>query len=363
MPSAVIDLAALRHNLARLRQVLKPGTAVMAMVKADAYGHGASRVALALERCGVTWFGVATPAEALALREAGVGGDILVLIQTYHQDAALLEQEIALAISDETSLAALHAQRRPGQRARVHLEVDTGMGRLGLPPEGAIKLAERLSRTPEVVLGGLFTHFACADEADRSFTERQLERFQQVLDELRQLGITPPLIHAANSAGLLAYPEAHFDLVRPGIALYGYHPSPVTKPLSPDLQPVMTLSAPVVFVKPVKAGQSVSYGATWRSPRDTTIATVRCGYADGYPRTLSNRAQVRLHGALCPVVGRVCMDQLMIEVGALEVKVGDRVTLFGPEGPTAEELSLLAGTIPYELLTRIGERVERIYLV
>jgi alanine racemase len=262
---------------------------------------------------------------------------------------------------DEASLAALREQRRPGQRARVHLEVDTGMGRLGLPPEGAVRLAEQLARSPGVVLEGLFTHFACADEADRGFTERQIARFQHVLSELKRRGLTVPLAHAANSAGVLAYPEAHFDLVRPGIALYGYHPSPVTKPLLPDLKPVMTLSAPVVIVRRVKAGQSISYGATWRAPSDTTIATVRLGYADGYPRALGNRAQVRLHGALCPVVGRVCMDQLMVEVGALEVNVGDRATLFGPERPTAEELAQLAGTISYELLTRIGERVERSY--
>lgn len=361
MPTAAIDLAALRHNLTRLRQVLRPGTAVMAMVKADAYGHGAGPVALALMHCGVTWFGVATPAEALALRAAGVSADILVLMPVYRDVAALLEQEIALTITDDLSLTALREQRRPGQRARVHLEVDTGMGRLGLPPEGAVRLAEQLARTSEVTLEGLFTHFACADEADRSFTERQMARFQQALSELKRRGITVPLTHAANSAGLL-YPEAHFDLVRPGIALYGYHPSPVTKPLLPDLKPVMTLSAPVVFVKRVNAGQSVSYGAEWRAPSDTTIATVRLGYADGYPRALGNRAQVRLHGALCPVVGRVCMDQLMVDVGALEVNIGDRVTLFGPEGPTAEELAQLAGTISYELLTRIGERVERSYV-
>jgi alanine racemase len=362
MPTAVIDLAALRHNLAQLRQVLQPGTAVMAMVKADAYGHGAGPVALALMRCGVTWFGVATPAEALALRAAGVSGGILVLMPAYRDAAALLEQEIALTITDEPSLAALREQRRPGQRARVHLEVDTGMGRLGLPPAGAVRLAEQLARTPDVILEGLFTHFACADEADRSFTDGQLARFQQTLSELERRGIIVPLTHAANSAGMLAYPEAHFDLVRPGIALYGYHPSPVTKPLLPGLKPVMTLSAPVVFVKRIKSGQSISYGATWRASSDTTIATVRLGYADGYPRALSNRAQVRLHGAFCPVVGRVCMDQLMVEAGALEANIGDRVTLFGPEGPTAEELAQLAGTIPYELLTRIGGRVERSYV-
>lgn len=362
MPTALIDLAALHHNLMQLRGRLGPGTAILAPVKANAYGHGAVAVASALARLGVSWFGVATSAEALALREAGITGNILLFIPAYDGVATLLDHDIALTIADEASLAALTAQRRPGQRARVHLKVDTGMGRLGLVAEAAVALAERLARTPGLDLEGLWTHFACADEAERRFTELQLARFQEVVQGLARRGITVPLRHAANSSALLAYPEAHFDLVRPGIALYGYHASPVTEPLLPDLKPVMTLTAPVVFVKPLKAGQSVSYGATWHAPQDTTIATVRLGYADGYPRALGNRATARVHGTLCPIVGRVCMDQLMIDVGALEVSVGDTVTLFGPEGPTAEDLARLVGTIAYELLTRIGERVTRRYL-
>jgi alanine racemase len=360
MPVANIDLTALRHNLELLRARLAPDCQTMAAVKADAYGHGALPVARALEAAGVEWFGVATPAEALELRAGGVGARILLLGPALAGIAELVDAEVDLTVADESSVAAIRCSGAPG-RARVHLKVDTGMGRLGKPPAGALALARELAGDSRFELVAVWTHFAAADEADRSFTEAQLEAFAGLLDELERSSLRPPIAHAANSAGLLAYPESHFQLVRPGIALYGYSPSEALRALEPGLRPVMTLSAPVTFVKRVAAGTPVSYGASWRAPAETTVATVRFGYADGYPRILANRGWAMLAGRGVPVAGRICMDQLMIDVGDLEVAPGDRVTLFGPGGPTAEDLGSLASTVSYEILTSVSARVARSY--
>ena len=360
-PHATVSLAALAHNIRALRSRLRLATAILAPVKANAYGHGAVGTARHLEALGVSWFGVATAGEALELRAGGVGGRILIFTPVYHGLEALLEQDITLSVVD-THSAEVVKKAATGQ-ARVHLKVDTGMGRLGGGTKETLATAELLDNMPRVELEGLWTHFACADESDRSYTERQLERFCEAVSALEHAGIQPPLKHTANSAATLAYPESHFDMVRPGIALYGYHSSPHSATYAPELVPIMTLSAPVTFVKRVCKGQSLSYGALWTAPKGTTIATVRFGYADGYPRVLSTTpaAQVRLCGQLCPIVGRVCMDQLMVDVGDLGVRVGDQAVIFGPEGPTAEELGEAAGTISYELLVRLGTRVARAY--
>jgi len=363
-PLATVDLRALEHNLARLRDRLRPGTRVLAAVKADAYGHGAAAVASRLHAAGVTWFGVATAAEALALRDAGIGDDILLFSPVYH--AATLRRlaaaDIALTLADARGLEALRSARA-ARPLRAHLKVDTGMGRLGLPWQRAAEVARSAERAGEVDLEGVWTHLARADEPGRAPTLAQLERFENLLDGLRRDGIEPPLRHAANSAAVLAYPEAHYQLVRPGIALYGYHSGDAVAALEPELRPVMTLQAPVTFVKRVAAGTAVSYGGTWQADRETTIATVRTGYADGYPRLLSSKGTAVLHGRQVGVVGRVCMDQLMLDAGDMEVRPGDTVTLWGPPpGPTAESLARSIGTISYELLTRVSPRVPRAYL-
>lgn len=362
VPRAIVSLEALSHNVGVLRSRLQPGTAILAPVKADAYGHGAVQVAKHLETLGVAWFGVATAQEALELRAGGVTGDILVFIPVYDGLEPLLEQGVTVSVADTQSAEAV--VRAAGQKAKVHLKVDTGMGRLGEGTAGTLATARLLDRTPNIDLEGLWTHFACADEPDRSYTERQLKRFHDAVTALAREGVEVPLKHTANSAATVAYPESHFDLVRPGIALYGYSSSPHSAALAPELTPVMTLTAPVTFVKRVQKGECVSYGALWTAPQATTVATVRFGYADGYPRALStcSAAQVRLHGELCPVVGRVCMDQFMVEVGTLDVQVGDRALVFGPAGPTAEALGTAAGTISYELLVRLGPRVARKYV-
>jgi alanine racemase len=361
-PVASVDLGALEHNLGRLRSRLKPGTAVLAAVKADAYGHGAARVAGRLLAAGVRWFGVATAGEALALRAAGIDADILLFGPVH--DAATLRRlahaDVALTLVDEASLEALRAAGA-GRGVRVHLKVDTGMGRLGLPWARAVELARAVDAAPEVELEGVWTHLARADEPGRAPTLAQLERFDRLLDALREDGIEPRWRHAANSAGVIAYPEAHYDLVRPGIALYGYPPGDAVAALEQELRPVMRLQAPVTFVKRVAAGTPVSYGGTWAADRDTTIATVRAGYADGYPRLLSGKGFAALHGRQVGVAGRVCMDQLMLDAGDLAVQPGDTVTLWGPPGPSAETLARSIGTIAYELLTRVSARVPRRY--
>ena len=360
MPRADIDLATLGRNLDIVTGYLSPGTRVLAAVKANGYGHGAVETALHLERAGVDAFGVATAGEALELRRAGIAGQILVFGPVYGRVAELVYHDVTLTVTDRTSLDAVTSARPPGP-ARVHLKVDTGMGRLGLPWREAVELARLLDRSEGVEFEGVWTHFARADEEELASTKRQLERFGDLLAALDAEGLRPPLVHAANSAGIVAHPDNHFDMVRPGIALYGYHSSPAIAAIEPDLRPVMTLSAPVTFVKRVRAGTPISYGGLWTAPDDTVVATVRIGYADGYPRSLSNLGRVRFGERLLEIAGRVCMDQFMVDAGDADIGVGDRVQLFGPSGPDAEELAASIGTISYELLTSVSPRVERAY--
>jgi alanine racemase len=356
---AEVDLAALGRNLTRIRERLAPDVGVLAAVKANGYGHGAVRVAQHLTTLGVDRFGVATAEEALELRAGGVVGEILLFGPASRTDE-LIEAGVSLTITDAPSLERIVRSGATGP-AQVQLKVDTGMGRLGLPAEAAAAVARAADAAPGVELTGVWTHFARSDEPASGATEAQLKSFERLLELLRADGIDPPLVHAANSAGIFCFPQSHYRLVRPGIALYGYHSSPEAQALSPTLEPALTLRAPVTFVKRVHAGAPVSYGALWRAPHDTTVATLRIGYADGYPRQLSNRGVAQLHGREVAIAGRVCMDQLLLDVGDLEVAVGDRAVLFGPEGPDGEALADTIGTISYELLVRLSPRVARVY--
>lgn len=358
MPTATVSLDALRHNVDRIRSHLQPATNLLAAVKANAYGHGAVAVAHHFAACGVAYLGVATAGEALELRAGGVTLPILIFSPVYKNIPELVDYGVSLTVADAHSLSVVKAS---GARANVHLKVDTGMGRLGLGWREAVALAQATDAAENVVLEGVWTHFAASDDADRTFTAGQLEAFHLFLEGLREHGIAPGLVHAANSAGIFAYPEAHFDMVRPGIALYGYHSSAVIAELEKDLRPALTLTAPVTFVKRVAAGTPISYSGLWTAPRDTTVATVRIGYADGYPRLLTNKGAVGVKGELKPVAGRVCMDQLMVDMGDADVAVGDRVTLFGPGGLDAETLAGRMGTISYDLLVSLSARVERVY--
>lgn len=363
-PVAYVDLAAIEHNLAVVKGRLAPGTKVLAAVKADAYGHGLVPVARRLERAGVAWFGVATPGEALALREAGVEAGVLLLgpVRSPELITRLADARVALTLTDHAALERYAAADLP-RPLELQIDVDTGMSRLGLPAAATPALALAVARHPKLRLGGVWTHFTDSDDPDPSTTRRQLEAFEAALAGLARAGVEVPLRHAANSAATIAYPEAHYDMVRAGIVLYGHHGSDWVARQEPLVRPAMRLEAPVTFVKRVAAGTPVSYGALWRAPRDTTLATVRIGYADGYPRQLTGRGWVSLRGQRCDVVGRVCMDQLMIDVGHLDgVEPGERVVLWGEGGPDAEALARSFGTVSYELLSGLGPRVPRVYL-
>ena len=360
MPRATINLLSLGSNLKVLRDYLTTDTKVMAAVKGNAYGHGACEIAKHLESCGVEAFGVATATEALALRYSGITADILIFSPVFKNLEELIDHDINLTVANSESLAAI-SSLAPTRTARVHLKVDTGMGRLGLNPQDSIQLALAIARTSCIELEGIWTHLARADEDNAEHTDQQLDIFTNVLDALDGEGIRPPFVHAANSAAIIRYPNSHFNMVRPGIALYGYHSSPHIAKYEPTLKPIMSLSAPITFVKTVQAGTPISYGGLWTSTEDTVVATVRCGYADGYPRLLSDLGHVRFSNRHLKVAGRVCMDQMMVDAGDSRIAVGDRVELFGPEGPDLVALAASIGTISYELLTSLSPRVERTY--
>ncbi|MEX2503195.1 MAG: alanine racemase [Trueperaceae bacterium] len=367
MPVADIDLSALTRNAARLRRRAQGGADLLVAVKADAYGHGLIPVARALAREGVSWFGVATADEAWQLRRAGVPGRVLIfgpLRGTELRRALASDADLTVCTDDDVdAVRAAQAERREAAmaRPRLHLNVDTGMARLGQRPAEARAVADRIDADDALTLEGAWTHLACADDLDADVTDRQLDAFDRFLADLARDGIRPTLRHAANSAGLLAHPRSHYDLVRSGIAAYGCCPGLGLERFMPEFEPVLRLTAPVTFVKRVRSGESVSYGHRWTAPKDVTVATVRIGYADGYPRALSNRGEASLHGRTVQVAGTVCMDQLMLDAGDAQVDVGDRVVLLGPGGPSAESLATRIGTIPYDLVTRVGGRVLRRY--
>jgi alanine racemase len=361
MPRATVDLLSLENNLRVLRDYLAPGTKVMAAVKGNAYGHGACEIAGHLASCGVEAFGVATAAEALALRHSGITAKILIFNPVFERIAELIDYGVSLTVVNPESLAAISASGATSL-AGVHLKVDTGMGRLGLNCQHAFLLALEIARAASVELEGVWTHLARADEENIKYTHHQLDLFANLLDTLDAEGLRPPLVHTANSAGIIGYPNSHFDMVRPGIALYGYHPSATIAKLEPKLKAVLSLSAPVTFVKAVHSGTPISYNGLWTAAEDTVVATVRCGYADGYPRLLSNVGRVRFGNHYLKIVGRVCMDQMMVDARNSGISVGDRVQIFGPEGPDPVQLAESIGTISYELLTSIAPRVDRTYV-
>lgn len=361
---AEVDLSALTHNLDVVRRHVAPGAEVLAVVKANAYGHGLPGTALHLESQGVRWFGVATPAEALTLRDGGVGAKVLLLSPVAEPATVteLVARGVTLTVPGEDALAAIAAADLPGE-VEVHLKLDTGMGRLGArTPAEAARLAVAAARTRGVRVTGTFTHLYASEDEDEGPTLEQLGRFDAMAAAVRASGVEPGLLHAANSGAVFRFPSHHLDLVRPGIVLYGYYPGPLVAALAPGLRPAMRLTAPVSFVKRVPPGTTVSYGGLWRAARETVIATVRAGYADGYRRSLTGRARVGHRGRLLEVIGRVCMDQMMVDATGADLRVGDRVVLWGPGGPSAEELGEAIGTVSYEMLTGVAARVGRTYV-
>lgn len=362
---AEIDLAAIKHNLTSIKALIGSHTKLMAVVKANAYGHGMEEVARAALEAGTEFFGVASLEEAMALRHCGINTPVLVLGYIPTRYASLvIDNNISAAVYDlETALA--YSKAAGPKKAKLHIKLDTGMGRIGfIPGEEAVSDIVTISRLPGIELEGIFTHFAVADRKDKSYTHRQLGLFQEMLEELENRGVKPELKHVANSAAIMDMPETRFDMVRSGIITYGLYPSNEVKRQNLDLIPAMRMKSRVTMVKTLKKGEAVSYGCTFVSSSDMKIATVAAGYADGYSRSLSNRAWAAIKGQRVPLIGTVCMDQCMFDVSEADnVKTGDEIILFGrpQDGITVDDLAGIAQTINYELVCLITSRVPRIY--
>ncbi|CAB1077365.1 Alanine racemase (EC [Olavius algarvensis Delta 1 endosymbiont] len=376
-----IDLSAYAHNIRELRRITQPQARLMAVVKANGYGHGAIEVARTALQNGAELLGVARLHEAVELRKAGLAAPILIFGYSPPESTpTIVDNELIQTVYSPASAQALSEQAaRRGEKIKVHIKIDSGMGRLGLlvddpadkPSPGSaaarsISDVKTISRLANVEVEGIFTHFATADSADKSYATAQLKRFTGFLGRLESDGLKPPLRHAANSAALIDLPDSHLDLVRPGIATYGLNPSAEIHQNRVQLRPVMTLKSRIIHLKQVPAGFHISYGITYRTDKPTTIATVPVGYADGINRMLSSRGYMLVHGQRVPIVGRVCMDLTMLDVGALhDVQIEDEVVVFGrqsDEALAADELATTLGTINYEIVTSIAGRVPRIYI-
>lgn len=377
---AEIDLKAIAHNIKELRRITQPQARLMAVVKANGYGHGAVEVSRCALQNGAALLGVARIEEGLQIRKAGINVPILVFGYTHPQQAGdliqynLTQSVHTTATARELSQAALSL----AAKIKIHVKVDTGMGRLGLLPQNfqsdqlekinSDTIAETLAiaNLDGLELEGIFTHFASADSADKTDTEYQLDLFLNYRKDLQKAGLNPPLAHAANSGALLDMPRSHLDLVRPGIAIYGLYPSDEVDRKRILLKPAMALKTKIIQLKNVPAGFKISYGSTHTTQQPTTIATVPIGYADGLNRGLSSRGRMLVGGQRVPIVGRVCMDLTMLDVGDVKnVQVGDEVVVFGKQENktlSVDEMATMLNTINYEIVTGISARVPRIYL-
>jgi len=360
-----VDLGALEFNYRQIRKRIPSGVKLLAVVKADAYGHGAIPVSLRLEKSGVEYLGVAIPEEGVELRKGGVKAPILVLGGIFGAEVdQIFRFRLTPVIFRKDSLKILsrEAEKR-GRRVKVHLKVDTGMGRLGVPLNLWPDFLKEVRRFPRIDIEGILSHFSMMDE-ERDFTQDQWRAFQRAVATAQELGISSQYLHMASSATLTAFPAYSAKLVRPGIMLYGSYPSPAFQSLV-QLKPVMTLKTRIHFLKRVPPGTRISYGGTFTTKRESLIATLPIGYADGYSRHLSNHGEVLIHGKRAPVVGKVCMDFIMVDVTDIpRVSVGDEVILMGKQGReqiTPEEIAEKINSISYEVLCSIGKRVPRIY--
>ncbi|NOZ29539.1 MAG: alanine racemase [Chloroflexi bacterium] len=360
-----IDLDAISENVRRVREIVGPHVRIMAVVKANAYGHGLFQIAHAAVAGGVSMLGVACLSEAHMLQEAGIAIPMLVLGYTPAWQAQdTVRHGVRVTLFDlDTAFALSEAARLVGRPAYVHIKIDTGMGRLGILPEEVPDFVEAVARLPGVEIEGVFTHFSVADAADKEYTYWQLERFHRALDVIRDLGVHVPLVHAANSAALLTVPESRFNMVRLGIAMYGLAPSAET-PLPPGFRRALSWKTIIAQVKTLPPGSFVSYGNVYRTQGEERIAVIPVGYADGFRRSPTHWGSVLVRGQRAPVVGRVCMDQTMINVTHIPgVRQGDEVVLIGRQGDeeiTADEVAIHLGTINYEVISEILARVPRI---
>jgi len=359
MVDLAVDLAALEHNYRQLRRLCDPQVKMLAVVKADAYGHGLLPVSRKLAAAGVDYLGVGSLEEGLRLRQAGINLPVLLLLGILPEEAdqaVAASLEVALFRLDVAqALAAAAAQQ--GKKARVHVKVDTGMGRLGVLPQEVLAFLTGLKKLRHLKVMGLISHLATADQEDKTYTHKQLQEFAELVEAARGEGWKLPLSHIANSAALWELPKAHWGLVRPGLMLYGSPPSP-DRPPPVDLKPVMSLAARVLQVKRLPPGSSISYGCTYTTPEWCDLAVLPVGYCNGYSRRFSNRGEVLIHGRRAPIRGRVCMNLTMVEVTGLpQVKEGDRAVLLGRDGEDclgAEELAGWAQTISYEIFCALG---------
>ena len=361
-----IDKSALKSNIEEIRRITRPEADIMAVVKADAYGHGAYEVAKTLLDNGADGLCIATIGEAVHLRQSGITSRLLILGGTdivSYEDAVLYN--IDLAIYDKASAVALSNEAvRQGRVCDIHIKLDTGMGRIGFPTDGsAIDEIAEICSLPGINPYGIFSHFSVADTDDDEYTMRQYEAFTKTVEDLKAKGVTFKKRHICNSAGILRFPEMHMDMVRAGLILYGYKPAGCPESYTDiELKPVMTWYAKVVHVKNVPEGTSVSYGRHFKASRPTKVVTVSVGYADGLSRRLSNGFELVVNGERLPIIGNVCMDMCMLDATDMkgDVKPGDIVTIFG-KGRSADELADALGTISYEITCDVGKRVQRIF--
>lgn len=367
---ANVNLNAIEHNLLEIRRKISENTKLMAIIKADAYGHGAVPLAKAIGDSGrIDCYGVAIIEEAVELREAGITKPILVLgytpkeqynlVVAYEVMQTIFQYDMAKALSEEAV--------RQGKTAKIHIKIDTGMSRIGyIDTWDNMDEIKRIKSLDNIEIEGLYSHFAKADETERISSQKQLQRFNNFICRLEQEGIIIPVKHMSNSAGIIEYSEADYNLVRCGIATYGIYPSDMVNHEDIRLIPAMEIKTHVIYIKEVEPGVGISYGATYVTDKPTKVATIPVGYADGYSRNLSNRGKVIINGQYAPIIGRICMDQFMVDVTDLkEVKQGDTVTLLGRDGDayiSAEELAEWSHSFAYELVCTVGKRIPRVYI-
>lgn len=367
---AEVDLDAIWENMVHMKENIAENTKILAVIKTDGYGHGGVPIAKMLEQLDFMFgYAAATYEEAHVLREAGVKKPILILGYTFpYCYEELIREEIRPAVYRRDTVEELAAAAvKVGQKAKVHIKVDTGMGRIGITPdEEGLEFVRFLMGHPELEVEGIFTHFAKSDEEDKTSAYHQLALFQNFIDRIQtELGLTIPVKHCSNSAAILEMPQANMDMVRAGITTYGLYPSEeVSKDIVP-LRAAMSLYSHIVYCKTIHAGQSVSYGGLFTAQKDTRVATIPVGYGDGYPRSLSGKGYVLIRGKKAPILGRVCMDQFMVDISEIPgVMEGDKVTLLGMDGTeriTAEELGELSGRFNYEFVCDLGKRIPRVY--
>lgn len=360
---AEVNLNNLAHNFKQLKVMLHPKTRILVTVKADAYGHGLIPVARKLIDCGVDFLGVASIDEGIRLRKSGINLPILILGLILKEDIApVFKFNLTCTVCDTVLAQELNAfARNKRRKLNVHIEVDTGMGRIGVLHQDALKLILNIHKMKHLFVEGVFTHFPFAD-MNKEFTSYQIDLFNLLLSKLTKSGINIPLVHAANSMGVIDYKNSHLNMVRPGLVIYGLYPK---ENLKINLKPVLSLKTRVIYVKRVPAGYGISYGHDYVTKSPATIVTLPIGYGDGYPRILSNIGPVLIRGRRFKIAGKICMDQIMVDIGNFKASIGDEVVLIGSQGKSrisTEELASLSTTIPYEIVCGLGSRIPRVYV-